>query len=146
MDRDQEIIKDLSDIFNKNGFVTSDEILKECEKFTVSDVELVKLYPKILSAGIVIGNKPIQPVQSSQINQVLPQSTNTNNDQLVQLMTDKGLQCVDKREKGGALWVIGGEELKSFFTEVKEKTGVRFSFCAKGGRASQHQPAWFGKK
>lgn len=62
---------------------------------------------------------------------------------LVPFLKSKGLETVDKRPQGGALWVVGGrEELASLMAELAKK-GHRFVFTANGGRASKHRPSWY---
>jgi DNA helicase-2/ATP-dependent DNA helicase PcrA len=57
-------------------------------------------------------------------------------------LTDKGLNFVDKRPQGGALWLIGGKELSPVIEELKAK-GFQFSYTHKGGHASNYEPAWY---
>jgi hypothetical protein len=59
-------------------------------------------------------------------------------------LQEKGLEVVDKRASGGALWVVGGEELAPLMEELKAK-GIAFSLAPQGGRASRHRSAWFTK-
>jgi hypothetical protein len=63
---------------------------------------------------------------------------------LVGFLKEKGLEVVDKREAGGALWVVGGQELAAMMEDLKAK-GISFTFSQNGGRASKHRPAWFSK-
>jgi hypothetical protein len=56
----------------------------------------------------------------------------------------KGLEVVDKREVGGALWVVGGQEIAPMLEELKAQ-GITFTYSQSGGRASKHRPAWFSK-
>ena len=58
------------------------------------------------------------------------------------ILKEKGISFIDKRERGGALWVIGGHELDALMEELKGM-GFRFWFSKKGGRVSKNQPAWF---
>ena len=57
----------------------------------------------------------------------------------------KGIAYIDKREHGGALWIIGGHELDEQMAELKGM-GFRFWFSEKGGRVSKGEAAWFLKK
>jgi hypothetical protein len=61
---------------------------------------------------------------------------------LLTYLTDKGLNFVDNRPQGGALWLIGGEELNPVIEELKAK-GFHFSYTHKGGHASNYEPAWY---
>lgn len=48
-----------------------------------------------------------------------------------------GATIVDHRPQGGALWVVGGEELR----EILSPHG--FKFVANGSRATKRRPAWY---
>lgn len=61
---------------------------------------------------------------------------------LVQYLQEKGLEVIDKRKSGGALWVVGGWELNEVLFPLKEYK-VYFRFTKKGGRSTKHRPAWF---
>lgn len=55
---------------------------------------------------------------------------------------NKGYEVVDKRSKGGTVWVIGEwEDRNDFFDLRKHKFYFRFS--KKGSRSTQNRPAWF---
>jgi len=61
------------------------------------------------------------------------------------VLKEKGIAYIDKREHGGALWVIGGHELDELMVELKG-LGFNFYFSEKGGRVSKGEAAWFLKK
>ncbi len=63
---------------------------------------------------------------------------------VLDILKEKGISYVDKRENGGALWIIGAHELDAFMDELKSK-GFRFLFSEKGGRVSKGEPAWYMK-
>lgn len=52
------------------------------------------------------------------------------------------LIVIDKRDKGGALWVIGGQELSQIMKKL-EIGGIKFKFVANGGKSTKHKAAWF---
>lgn len=58
----------------------------------------------------------------------------------------KGLnaEIVDKRDNGGALWIIGGKELNPIIREFK-KLGVHFIFKAGGGKATAGRDGWWAR-
>ncbi len=58
------------------------------------------------------------------------------------ILDEKGIQYIDKREHGGALWIIGGHELDELMAELKNQ-GFRFFFSEKGGRTTKNQSGWF---
>jgi very-short-patch-repair endonuclease len=57
-------------------------------------------------------------------------------------LKDRRLKVIDKTVSGGALWVIGGSELKPTLDELK-KHGARFNFKSGGGRVTHHRDAWW---
>lgn len=55
-----------------------------------------------------------------------------------------GIPFIDKRDSGGALWVVGGQELAGFVNECKT-IGISFLFKPDGGKATKHKDAWWAK-
>ncbi|HYE09000.1 MAG TPA: AAA domain-containing protein, partial [Patescibacteria group bacterium] len=55
-----------------------------------------------------------------------------------------GIQFADKRSSGGALWIVGGQELAGFVKECKAE-GISFKFKPGGGRATKDKDAWWTK-
>ncbi|MBY6054699.1 hypothetical protein [Cytobacillus firmus] len=49
---------------------------------------------------------------------------------------------VDKREKGGALWLIGDQELTDLIEELR-KQKITFTFAYNGSKSTNKRPAWF---
>ncbi len=67
-------------------------------------------------------------------------------DDLVRLLEESRVEVVDNRGKKGALWIIGGLELR-WLNEELSHLGLRFLYRPKGGRASKHRPGWLlGKR
>ena len=63
---------------------------------------------------------------------------------LAQFFTLMGYHAIDKRPKGGCLWIVGDSpQLKALMPLLHKNIGVRFRFTPEGGRASRHQPAWY---
>ena len=58
------------------------------------------------------------------------------------ILTEKGIEFIDKRANGGALWITGGHELDSVMVEIAEK-GFKFAFSEKGGKQTKGQPGWY---
>ncbi|WP_406944165.1 hypothetical protein ACJA3J_12340 [Halobacillus sp. SY10] len=65
-------------------------------------------------------------------------------DSLVEELRGMDLQFIDKRRKGGCLWVVGGAELDSVMNKFAGR-GIRFIFKPNGGRATKKKPGWFTK-
>ncbi|MDP2729714.1 MAG: DUF2791 family P-loop domain-containing protein, partial [Dehalococcoidales bacterium] len=61
---------------------------------------------------------------------------------LVERLRSRGLEVIDKRPSGGALWVIGGLELMSLLKQLGDQ-GVSFKFASGGGQATKERPAWW---
>lgn len=59
-------------------------------------------------------------------------------------LVEQGAKIVDKREHGGALWVIGGKTLQPIMQKFK-KSGVSFIFKKGGGRATSGKDGWWAK-
>ena len=76
-----------------------------------------------------------------------PEVTDSTDNQLATLIDElqnAGGKIVDKRENGGALWVIGGKELAAVLKKFKE-LGVYFMFKAGGGKATGGKDGWWAK-
>jgi very-short-patch-repair endonuclease len=63
---------------------------------------------------------------------------------ILALLTEKGLKAIDKRASGGALWVLGGIELTELIAGFKDK-GFKFTFSPNGGRATLATAGWWAK-
>jgi hypothetical protein len=69
----------------------------------------------------------------------------TGETDLVSRLQAKGLEVIDKRTSGGAIWVIGGPELKPTLTEF-EQSALRFRFAPGGGQSTSRRPAWWTRE
>lgn len=65
-------------------------------------------------------------------------------DFLFSKLLEAGAQIIDKRNNGGALWIIGGKDLSSIMKEFQE-AGVHFVFKAGGGKATGGKDGWWSK-
>ena len=61
---------------------------------------------------------------------------------LKKYLESKGHEVVDKRGNGGALWLIGGQELAPLITELKEDH-ISFTYAYNGSKSTDRRPAWF---
>lgn len=66
-------------------------------------------------------------------------------DNLTAFLKSKGLEVIDKRSKGGALWVVGGKELDPILKETRKLFGALWTFSQNGGGATGHRTSWFTK-
>ncbi|MGD7054238.1 AAA domain-containing protein [Sutcliffiella horikoshii] len=61
---------------------------------------------------------------------------------LLNFLKERKLRVIDQREKGGNLWVVGGEELDTLM-EILDKKGVKFNFTQKGSKSTNYLPGWY---
>ncbi|RLQ93627.1 DUF4145 domain-containing protein [Falsibacillus albus] len=61
---------------------------------------------------------------------------------LFQYLNQEGLEYIDKRDKKGALWVVGDWSLKEKLFALKEHK-LYFRFSKNGARSTNQEPAWF---
>lgn len=57
-------------------------------------------------------------------------------------LTRRNLSVIDKRPFGGALWVVGGWELKETLGTWNDQ-GIYFRFAKNGSQSTKRKPAWF---
>ncbi|WP_080847898.1 hypothetical protein [Cytobacillus gottheilii] len=57
-------------------------------------------------------------------------------------LKSKKVELIDKRSSNGRLWIVGGEELKQLFDELKAKD-FHFRFVPNGSRSTERRKAWF---
>lgn len=63
---------------------------------------------------------------------------------VIALLERERVPYIDKRSKGGALWIIGGRELDDVVNQCKI-LGVRFNFKDDGGKATKGKAGWWAK-
>ena len=81
---------------------------------------------------------------SEPMKDILDAELSRQGNSLIWRLSSVGLTTVDNRPSGGALWVIGGQELKPKLEEfVNDET--RFYFARKGGQATKGRSAWWTK-
>jgi hypothetical protein len=74
--------------------------------------------------------------------QHLSDELNVEKPDVVQLIKSHNLEHIDKRDSGGALWVIGGRELSPTMLKLRD-SGFPFKFKVGGGRSSDYRDAWW---
>ncbi|MGN1027450.1 MAG: DUF559 domain-containing protein [Faecousia sp.] len=67
-----------------------------------------------------------------------------NSGDIIALLKKCNVRYVDKRSRNGALWLIGGSELKPVIEEAKA-LGFYFQFKESGGKATKGAPGWWAK-
>lgn len=87
----------------------------------------------------------VAPIAKPISEAAISSSTEPSSTGLVTFLEKKGLEVIDKREKGGALWVIGGKELDPIIKETRKVFGALWTFSQNGGRATGNRTSWFTK-
>lgn len=64
---------------------------------------------------------------------------------VIALIRATGIEYADKRNNGGALWIIGNHDELAELVKKCKKLGVYFSFKAGGGRATKDRDGWWAK-
>ena len=76
--------------------------------------------------------------------QMLPGMEESSSQDVIALLKKRGVKYIDKRRSNGALWIIGGSELRPVVEECLS-LGVRFNFKENGGKITGHKPSWWAK-
>jgi hypothetical protein len=71
-----------------------------------------------------------------------PETAKESSFDLVDFLTRRQIEFKDNRQKGGALWLVGDDELVPVIEELKAN-GISFTYLRKGGQASGHRGAWY---
>ncbi len=64
---------------------------------------------------------------------------------VIALITTAGNEYVDKRNNGGALWIIGNQDDLAELVKKCKKLRVYFTFKTGGGRATKNRDGWWAK-
>ena len=73
-----------------------------------------------------------------------PKDISSKGKTLISFFEEKGLEVVDKRPMGGALWVVGEkDDIKQYVKEAYTIFGAWGNYSQKGGKATKHKPGWF---
>lgn len=137
-------------IGNNATAIESEIITSELE--FQSEIPIVKAVEKISSVNEVYNKAVAESTNFSkeEVERVIKQkigsrmSDSNYEFDLIKTLSTAGVRYVDKRSKGGALWIIGGKELSKIVAECK-KHGIKFVFKEDGGRITKGQPGWWTK-
>ena len=132
IDRNTESIDSTIDNASHNGQELKDQIIRRAAELRMDWEKPEEEYS--FSESLII-EKPVDIINFNNENSTLPF------DLLAYLSTNK-IVHVDKRNLGGALWMVGGKELNQIIKDLK-KQGVNFIYTAKGGKVTNNQPSWF---
>lgn len=85
----------------------------------------------------------ISPNESGSGKEFVSNSDDAMTDYFGELVAS-GAKIIDKREHGGALWVVGGKSLQPIMKKLRS-VGVSFIFKQGGGKATGGADAWWSK-
>lgn len=124
---------------SRNGISLEDEeakallaVLKEC--FKDGEEITIEMFPAAYKAdktGQMVFAEPN-----------IGEEVELSDEELFKLLKEKDIEYIDKRDKGGALWVVGGHELDEVMSACAE-LGYKFLFSEKGGKVTKHQAGWY---
>lgn len=85
---------------------------------------------------------PVVDNNLPEVKQSIQSGGNTPTSQILDLISQSNIEFVDKRDKGGCLWIIGGKELQPFVDRCKG-FDVVFHYKEDGGNATNGHCAWW---
>lgn len=86
---------------------------------------------------------PAADIQQTTSIEVLETGNQEKSDmEIGEYLSSKGHNILDKRASGGALWIVGGWELKEELFGLKV-LGAFFKFAKNGSQSTKRSPAWF---
>ena len=107
--------------------------IEEAERHALLERKLVRSFVNILD--ICQQHPPCNPIQELS----LPVRMNIS-----EHLRGRGLEVIDNRPKGGALWVVGGLQLMQLLQQMRnQRVRVIFNFASRGGQATKGHPAWW---
>ena len=68
-----------------------------------------------------------------------------SSDEIIKLLKESNVKYIDKRNRNGALWILGGPELQPVVNKAK-KLGFTFIYKEGGGKVTKGKNAWWCKK
>lgn len=86
----------------------------------------------------------IQNAEAEELELFSAKNVESESTDILWFLNNSGIQYVDKRTKGGGLWIIGGRELSGVVAKAKD-IGYTFHFKKEGGRATKNKPGWWTK-
>lgn len=94
---------------------------------------------KLPTAQKVAQQKVVQQMEKPKAS---TEPVSTKMDWVADILTNRGIEFVDKREKSGALWALGGVELAPAMGALRD-CGADFTFKPSGGKATKFKEAWY---
>lgn len=87
-------------------------------------------------------NAQVAEVQvSTLVKENQPQNEKVQTDPLLTYLEKYNLSYIDRRDKGGFLWVIGDRSIRRHLNPLKQE-GVKFKYKPIGSKVTNNRPAW----
>lgn len=116
---------------------------KAVEQPSVSQIPVTSVRTATLKTTNVV-QEVHQPTQTTK---VIPDNNVSGKNSLAEYLCELGFEVIDKREKGGALWVVGTKtEIQRALKNAEASFGKIEGTFSEGGRATGHRPGWFTKE
>ncbi|MCK1992170.1 DUF559 domain-containing protein [Peribacillus muralis] len=68
----------------------------------------------------------------------------SNSFSLYNYLKSAGYEVIDQRDKGGSIWVVGGENLHPLMESLSRRN-ITFKFSPNGSRSTKKEPAWYSQ-
>ncbi len=92
-------------------------------------------------SALASGVRTVLDAVSAGARQVL-QGSPSPQEPLLELLDAEGLEVIDRRARGGRLWVVGGTELEELLTSAAP-SGNQFVFARGGSDSTSRRPGWY---
>ncbi len=86
-----------------------------------------------------------EPVSVAGQTQIPNTISRTNSDAFLDYLEARGIEFIDKRDKGGCLWIVGGSELEDLDI-LSKRQGIVLNYSKAGGRTTKGRSAWWTKQ
>lgn len=113
------------------------------------DIKPISFVPKAVSSEASVDSSSVvraSVASTTKTSRTGTTSTETKSDAgtgLIDYLKSKGIETIDKRPKGGALWIVGDQSLEPIIQEMKQKFGARWIYKPEGGMATKRRPSWY---
>ncbi|WP_160032571.1 hypothetical protein [Paenibacillus sp. An7] len=138
IDMSEHIEQLLSAQFESKILPTMNEQFKQLHETINKITEMNKNRDEHSERNLKASNSDTQPRKSAPNDE----KNKISEMEIRDFLTEKGYKVVDKRSSRGALWIVGGWELKDELLELKE-FGALFKFAKNGSQSTKRNPGWF---
>ena len=149
-----DVDKELGDPFDEEDGEADDEMFDEeyeKDEYEFEDIDpeifkdptlMVKFLEKAAAKKSAVADSSNR---EDRVKKSMDNSTYHSDSLLFDLLEKEGIPYVDNREKGGALWIVGGHELDAVINAC-ENLGFHFLYTEKGGRVTKGWAGWYLNK